>query len=87
MAGAPLSSAEGGARLIDGRAVAAEVTAAVGVASRRLTAETGVVPGLAVVLVGDDPASRVYVAGKGRKAQRARLPFGAARPARRDQRG
>ena len=68
MAGAPLSSAEG-ARLIDGRAIAAEITAAVAEQARRLTAETGVVPGLAVVLVGEDPASRVYVAGKGRRAR------------------
>ena len=35
----------------------------------RLKAEAGIIPGLAVVLVGDDPASRVYVAGKGRTAE------------------
>jgi methylenetetrahydrofolate dehydrogenase (NADP+)/methenyltetrahydrofolate cyclohydrolase len=69
MAREPLSSAEPGARLIDGRAVAAGITAEVGEETRRLKAETGVVPGLAVVLVGDDPASRMYVAGKGRKAE------------------
>jgi methylenetetrahydrofolate dehydrogenase (NADP+)/methenyltetrahydrofolate cyclohydrolase len=68
MADAPLSSADR-ARLIDGRAIAAEITAAVAVESHRLTAETGVVPGLAVVLLGEDPASRVYVGGKGRKAR------------------
>jgi methylenetetrahydrofolate dehydrogenase (NADP+)/methenyltetrahydrofolate cyclohydrolase len=66
MATAPWSSADG--RVIDGRAVAAEVTAKVAAEARHLLAETGVVPGLAVVLVGSDPASEVYVAAKGRKA-------------------
>ena len=60
-----MSSAE----RIDGRAVAAEVTGRVAAEARRLKAERGVVPGLAVVLVGNDPASEVYVAGKGRKAE------------------
>jgi methylenetetrahydrofolate dehydrogenase (NADP+)/methenyltetrahydrofolate cyclohydrolase len=35
----------------------------------RLEAEAGITPGLAVVLVGDDPASKVYVSGKSRKAE------------------
>jgi len=71
MASAPSSSAETAraATLIDGRAVAAEVTARVTAEAARLKAEAGIVPGLAVVLVGDDPASQVYVAGKGRKAE------------------
>jgi len=68
MARAPSSSAEAGARLIDGRAVAVEIAARIGEEARRLKIETGIIPGLAVVLVGDDPASQVYVAGKGRKA-------------------
>ena len=62
------STAEVGASLIDGRAAAAEITAQVAEETRRLKAEAGVVPGLAVILVGDDPASQVYVSGKGRKA-------------------
>jgi methylenetetrahydrofolate dehydrogenase (NADP+) / methenyltetrahydrofolate cyclohydrolase len=53
---------------IDGKAVAAEITARVAGETRRL-AESGIVPGLAVVLVGDDPASHVYVGAKGRKAE------------------
>jgi methylenetetrahydrofolate dehydrogenase (NADP+)/methenyltetrahydrofolate cyclohydrolase len=69
MASAPSSSAEVSARLIDGRAVAAEVTDRVAVETRRLKAEAGLVPGLAVVLVGEDPASQVYVKSKGRKAE------------------
>jgi methylenetetrahydrofolate dehydrogenase (NADP+)/methenyltetrahydrofolate cyclohydrolase len=67
MTDAPLSSAEGATR-IDGRAVADEITAAVARETQRLKAATDSVPGLAVVLVGDDPASAVYVAGKGKKA-------------------
>jgi methylenetetrahydrofolate dehydrogenase (NADP+)/methenyltetrahydrofolate cyclohydrolase len=66
MATAPSSSAR--ARLIDGRAAAADVTARVAAETARLKAEAGLVPGLAVVLVGEDPASQVYVAGKGKKA-------------------
>ncbi len=69
MANAPSSSAEGRAAIIDGRATAARVTARVAAETRRLKEEEGTVPGLAVVLVGDDPASRVYVGGKGRKAE------------------
>jgi methylenetetrahydrofolate dehydrogenase (NADP+)/methenyltetrahydrofolate cyclohydrolase len=67
MASAPSFSAEG-ARLIDGRAVAAGITARVAAEAARLQREAGVTPGLAVVLVGDDPASRLYVSGKSRKA-------------------
>jgi methylenetetrahydrofolate dehydrogenase (NADP+)/methenyltetrahydrofolate cyclohydrolase len=68
MAHAPSSSAEARARVIDGRAVAAEITSHVAEEARRLKAEAGIVPGLAVVLVGSNPASEVYVAAKGRKA-------------------
>jgi methylenetetrahydrofolate dehydrogenase (NADP+)/methenyltetrahydrofolate cyclohydrolase len=69
MAIAPSSSADAKARLIDGKAIAAEITSQVAAEARRLKSEAGVVPGLAVVLVGEDPASQVYVAGKGRKAE------------------
>lgn len=68
MANAPLSSADEQATRIDGRAVAARVIEQVGEETRRLKVEAGIVPGLAVVLVGDDPASQVYVGAKGRKA-------------------
>ncbi|MBB5754364.1 bifunctional methylenetetrahydrofolate dehydrogenase/methenyltetrahydrofolate cyclohydrolase FolD [Prosthecomicrobium pneumaticum] len=68
MASAPSSSAEIPTQRIDGRAVAEAVVAAVGAASARLTAETGIRPGLAVVLVGEDPASQVYVGAKGKRA-------------------
>ena len=57
------------ARTIDGRAVAAEITGKVAEETRRLKSQTGIVPGLAVVLVGSDPPSEVYVLAKGRKAE------------------
>jgi methylenetetrahydrofolate dehydrogenase (NADP+) / methenyltetrahydrofolate cyclohydrolase len=69
MTGARLSSADGSARLIDGKAIAAGIAARVVDETKRLRSETGVVPGLATVLVGDDPASRVYVDSKGRRAE------------------
>jgi len=49
--------------IIDGKAIAAELREEIGRETAKLTAR-GVVPGLAVVLVGDDPASRVYVSMK-----------------------
>ena len=54
------------ARIIDGKTIAAELRAAVAAETRRLTAEHGLLPGLAVVLIGDDPASKTYVASKSR---------------------
>ncbi|OQM75095.1 bifunctional methylenetetrahydrofolate dehydrogenase/methenyltetrahydrofolate cyclohydrolase FolD [Manganibacter manganicus] len=55
--------------VIDGKAVAADVVSKVRAAAEKLTADTGVVPGIAVVIVGEDPASKVYVASKGKKAR------------------
>jgi methylenetetrahydrofolate dehydrogenase (NADP+) / methenyltetrahydrofolate cyclohydrolase len=52
------------ARIIDGKAAAAALTEKVAADVRRLAQEHGVTPGLAVVLVGDDPASTVYVRSK-----------------------
>ncbi len=53
-----------GASTIDGKKVAAEVRRKVAEGVARLQAERGFVPGLAVVLVGEDPASQVYVRNK-----------------------
>jgi len=53
-----------GPRIIDGKAVAAEVRADVAKKVAALKAQHGRVPGLAVVLVGEDPASKVYVRNK-----------------------
>lgn len=51
------------AQIIDGKAVAAQVRAEVAVEVAQLK-EKGVTPGLAVIVVGDDPASRIYVNNK-----------------------
>ena len=58
------------AELIDGTAVARAVRVDVAVAAAALVAR-GVRPGLAVVLVGDDPASAVYVRSKGKASEEA----------------
>ena len=54
------------AKVIDGKAFAARVRGQVAGHVARLKAEHGIVPGLAVVLVGADPASQVYVGAKGK---------------------
>lgn len=54
------------ARIIDGKAFAAGLRARVAGEAADLKARHGLVPGLAVVLVGEDPASQVYVRNKGR---------------------
>ncbi len=57
--------------LLDGTATAKTIRAEVGIAAKRLTAETGIVPTLAAILAGDDPASQTYVAMKERACARA----------------
>jgi methylenetetrahydrofolate dehydrogenase (NADP+) / methenyltetrahydrofolate cyclohydrolase len=54
------------AKIIDGKAIAAELRASVKAETHRLTAAHGIVPGLAVVLVGENAASKTYVASKSR---------------------
>ena len=54
------------ATIIDGKALAADLRAAVKTETARLRAARGIVPGLAVVLIGDDPASQSYVSSKSR---------------------
>ena len=54
------------ARILDGKSLAGDLRAETAGAVAAMKAESGVVPGLAVVLVGDDPASRSYVVGKGK---------------------
>ena len=72
------------ARLIDGKAAAAALRGRVGAGVDKFREATGRVPGLAVVLVGEDPASAVYVRSKGKATIEAgmlsfehRLPAGA----------
>ncbi|HPD91050.1 MAG: bifunctional methylenetetrahydrofolate dehydrogenase/methenyltetrahydrofolate cyclohydrolase FolD [Rhodobacter sp.] len=55
------------ATIIDGKAFAAKVRAQVAEHVQRLKDEHGLTPGLAVVLVGEDPASQVYVRSKGKQ--------------------
>lgn len=54
------------ATIIDGKEFAARVRGQVGVHVARLKADHRITPGLAVVLVGEDPASQVYVRSKGK---------------------
>ena len=59
------------ATLIDGKAFSAALVERVGAAVARLDAAHGVKPGLAVVIVGEDPASQIYVRNKGETTLRA----------------
>jgi methylenetetrahydrofolate dehydrogenase (NADP+)/methenyltetrahydrofolate cyclohydrolase len=54
------------ARIIDGKRIADEIKREVKAEAERLKAERGVAPGLGFILVGDNPASRVYVKMKGK---------------------
>src|SRR6266513_5431485 len=57
------------ARIIDGRAIASELRARVAGEVARVKRDNGLTPGLAVVLVGNDPASEVYVRSKHKQTQ------------------
>jgi methylenetetrahydrofolate dehydrogenase (NADP+)/methenyltetrahydrofolate cyclohydrolase len=54
------------AKIIDGKAIAADLRATVSAETQRLKAAHGLVPGLAVVLLGENPASLSYVGSKSR---------------------
>ncbi|HFI0507787.1 TPA: bifunctional methylenetetrahydrofolate dehydrogenase/methenyltetrahydrofolate cyclohydrolase [Streptococcus suis] len=54
--------------VIDGKALAAKMQTALAEKTAQLKAEKGLVPGLVVILVGEDPASQVYVRNKERSA-------------------
>lgn len=57
------------ASIIDGKALAAELAEKITVRSADLLKTAGIKPGLAVVIVGEDPASQVYVRNKKRTAE------------------
>ena len=59
------------ARVLNGNEIAADLRAEVATGVSRLASASGVTPGLAAVLVGDDPASAVYVRNKGRACAEA----------------
>ena len=68
------------AKIIDGRAVAAKIRIECRERVRRLGQEFGITPGLAVIVIGDDPASAIYVRNKVRACadvgiRSTRLPF------------
>jgi len=65
----PSSSAPTGAKVIDGKASAARLREKIAATAAALKAEHGIVPGLATVLVGNDPASEVYVRNKRKTAE------------------
>jgi methylenetetrahydrofolate dehydrogenase (NADP+)/methenyltetrahydrofolate cyclohydrolase len=56
-------------QFIDGKAIAAKVRGEVKAAAEELRARTGIAPGIALVRVGEDPASKVYVGSKKRAAE------------------
>ncbi len=58
------------AEIIDGKAIAKSVREELAVEVEQLKSDAGVTPGLAVVLVGEDPASKVYVRNKHRACER-----------------
>jgi methylenetetrahydrofolate dehydrogenase (NADP+)/methenyltetrahydrofolate cyclohydrolase len=59
------------AKIIDGKAFAQGLRARIGTAVAIVKADHGITPGLAVVLVGEDPASQVYVRNKGKQTLEA----------------
>ncbi len=67
------------AKIIDGKAFAAGFRQRIGAQVGTLVAEHGLTPGLTVVLVGEDPASQVYVRNKGKAADAAGITSGEIR--------
>ena len=53
------------ANIINGKEISATIRAEIKEATEQLVAESGVRPGLAVIIVGEDPASKTYVKNKG----------------------
>src|SRR5437879_2327062 len=62
------------AKIIDGQAIAADLRGKVADAVHRLTRDRGIVPGLAVVLVGENPASESYVGSKVKLTKGSGMP-------------
>lgn len=57
------------AKIIDGKAISAQIRAEIAAETKVFSKESGVLPGLAVVIVGEDPASQVYVRNKRRACE------------------
>ncbi len=56
-------------KLIDGKAISAQIRAELAEKTAKLKAERGITPGLTVIIVGDDPASAIYVRNKARACE------------------
>ncbi len=56
-------------KIIDGKAISAQIRAELKEKCERLIKEKGITPGLAVIIVGDDPASQIYVRNKARACE------------------
>lgn len=57
------------AKIINGKAIAEEIKHEIAEETKKLKTERGITPGLAVVIVGDDPASKIYVRNKGKACE------------------
>ena len=57
------------AKLIDGKAIAAQIRAEIATETREFKEKNGIAPGLAVIIVGENPASQVYVRNKHRACE------------------
>ena len=57
------------AEIIDGKKIAEDIKREVKEETQRLKETKGIIPGLAVILVGDDPASQSYVRSKGKRSE------------------
>ena len=68
------------AALINGKEVSAKVRESVRLETEEFKKRTGVTPGLAVILVGDDPASKIYVGNKKRASIPSSISFPRAQP-------
>ncbi len=75
----PGRSASVSAAMLDGRALAKTIRARIAVETADFVGRTGVAPGLSVVVVGDDPASQVYVRHKESAAREAGMAGGVIR--------
>ena len=70
------------AQIIDGKTYAAGLRQRIAGHVSRLKAEHGITPGLAVVIVGHDPASEIYVSNKAKQTVEVGMYSGKARAAR-----
>ena len=64
------------AKIIDGKAFAAGLRERIGAAVKTLQADHGLTPGLAVILVGENPASEVYVRNKAKQTRETAKMYG-----------